>query len=720
MVEFVHPGVLFALPLASLPIIIHLLNRRRYVTVRWAAMMYLQQAERQTRRRIRWQNLLVLLLRTLAVVLLVLLFARPVISSGLAGRHGARVVLLLDDSASMGAVTGGRSAWDRAREAALAAAGRVARGGGPLSVYMASAVEPGLAVEALGSGDLDTLASRLEEIDPTATALAPVVRLGRLLQETGGTEGPAQFIVVTDMQATEWADEPQAEALAERLAALRDRGGVTLVDVGGEARTAGIAGMRADGRLPYAGASHALRVVLASDFAARSGGAALNVALDGLALPAHAAPAVPAGQPRDALVQVLPAEPGYHYVEAEWRPAGPGDALSADNRRFHAFEAFEDPPVLVLADERLSADAGDPGIYVRTALRPGRSGAPGLRTEAPSRIAAGDRDLSGYAAVFACDLRSPAAWGDVLSRYVSSGGRLVIFLGRRAEPAAWQASWLAEDGPLPCVLGDIVGGDDFRLTDLDYGHALLQPFAGWDALFALPRFTAFRRLVAGEGVRVLARYDDPERTPAVVAASFGAGEGVLLNTSADDEWSDWPRSEGGRVTYVALVNWLAEQGAPSRLRPDLRLNLAAGERIRYALDVSRYRRVARLEPPSDSAVEAIRLQAGPEAGREGLWFVSPPVTVQGIWRLRLETTEGEASFVPFAVNIPDSERDLRRTSGGDLPGVEIVPWKRLAAEATAPSRYWPGVAAVLVVLLLAEGLLAFLFGRPGGGQGRAR
>ena len=47
--SFLQPLLLAALPLAALPIIIHLINQRRYQTVRWAAMMFLLAANRMSR-----------------------------------------------------------------------------------------------------------------------------------------------------------------------------------------------------------------------------------------------------------------------------------------------------------------------------------------------------------------------------------------------------------------------------------------------------------------------------------------------------------------------------------------------------------------------------------------------------------------------------------------------------------------------------------------------
>ncbi|MGA1046323.1 MAG: BatA domain-containing protein, partial [Phycisphaerales bacterium] len=60
---FLHPLVLWGLPLAAVPIIIHLLNRRRFATRRWAAMEFLLRAMQRNRRRLRMEQWLILALR---------------------------------------------------------------------------------------------------------------------------------------------------------------------------------------------------------------------------------------------------------------------------------------------------------------------------------------------------------------------------------------------------------------------------------------------------------------------------------------------------------------------------------------------------------------------------------------------------------------------------------------------------------------------------------
>lgn len=102
--SFLQPVMLLALPAIALPIIIHLINQRRFQTVNWAAMQFLLAANRMSRGYARIRQWLILAARTLAVAGLVFAIARP-LSSGLLGlAGGGRVdttIILLDRSASM-------------------------------------------------------------------------------------------------------------------------------------------------------------------------------------------------------------------------------------------------------------------------------------------------------------------------------------------------------------------------------------------------------------------------------------------------------------------------------------------------------------------------------------------------------------------------------------------------------------------------------------------
>src|SRR5437588_11220079 len=123
MFTLLNPLLIWGTLLGVIPIIIHLLNRRRFRRVEWAPMRYLKLTIQRNRRRIQIEQLLLLLVRIALPVLLFFFLARPVLHpTGLErwafGGGRASQVVVIDDSVSMGYASAGPSAFGRAREVA--------------------------------------------------------------------------------------------------------------------------------------------------------------------------------------------------------------------------------------------------------------------------------------------------------------------------------------------------------------------------------------------------------------------------------------------------------------------------------------------------------------------------------------------------------------------------------------------------------------------------
>lgn len=104
---FLNGLFLFALGAVALPVLIHLLNRRRLRKIRFSTLEFIDELNKRRMSKINLRRWIVLLLRALAVAFLVLAFARPTLRSnapffvpGAAPKH---VIVCLDVSYSMGA-----------------------------------------------------------------------------------------------------------------------------------------------------------------------------------------------------------------------------------------------------------------------------------------------------------------------------------------------------------------------------------------------------------------------------------------------------------------------------------------------------------------------------------------------------------------------------------------------------------------------------------------
>ena len=123
-ISFSNPHLLWALPLAAAPVIIYFLMRFRAVTVPWGADYVLERALERLRKKLFVDQLLLMVLRTLAAAGIVVAIARPLTSrqSGSAGAvqgSGVHHIVVLDDSAStLARVAGGGATtiWEREKE----------------------------------------------------------------------------------------------------------------------------------------------------------------------------------------------------------------------------------------------------------------------------------------------------------------------------------------------------------------------------------------------------------------------------------------------------------------------------------------------------------------------------------------------------------------------------------------------------------------------------
>src|SRR3974377_1479352 len=88
---FLTPFVLFGLAAAAIPLLLHLLNLRNLRTVEFSSVRFLKELQKTSLRRVRFKQILLLILRTLLIAAIVLAFSRPALRVSLAGfvRSGA-------------------------------------------------------------------------------------------------------------------------------------------------------------------------------------------------------------------------------------------------------------------------------------------------------------------------------------------------------------------------------------------------------------------------------------------------------------------------------------------------------------------------------------------------------------------------------------------------------------------------------------------------------
>ena len=161
---FVNPWLLGGLALLASPVVIHLLNKRHYTVVHWAAMDFLLQADSRNRRRLRFEDIILLLLRMALLALVVFAVARPIVH-GLGGAREDERIVVMDDSFSLEASEGTGSAFLRAKAAAVTQVEEAVGRSIPVSVWSGTRPE-------LGSIDLKMPSAPASEGSPASDAAA--------------------------------------------------------------------------------------------------------------------------------------------------------------------------------------------------------------------------------------------------------------------------------------------------------------------------------------------------------------------------------------------------------------------------------------------------------------------------------------------------------------------------------------------------------------------
>src|SRR5438105_3092046 len=209
---FITPWFFAAgLALTSIPVIIHILNRRRFKVINWAAMEFLLRAMRKNRRRLKFEQWLLLATRCLVLLLVATALARPLVRNARAAALGAQRtglhVFVIDNSYSMAYEAdrpGARTHLDRAKALAKEQIARLQAGGEAVAIV--TAARPATAALALPTYDLNAATNAVDHVEQSysGTDLAGALRLAG---EIGRQEKtlPRKFLyLITDGTRGAW------------------------------------------------------------------------------------------------------------------------------------------------------------------------------------------------------------------------------------------------------------------------------------------------------------------------------------------------------------------------------------------------------------------------------------------------------------------------------------------------------------------------------------
>jgi len=532
---FLNPALLYLGALAAVPVLIYLFHRQRYKTIKWAAMDFIVRAVRSNQRRLKIENLLLLLVRVAVVLLAVLAVSRPVLESAfpLAATADRRnhLVLVVDASFGMGYASGGKSSFERAQKAAHDLAESALSRGDKLAVLVMAETPRFLssdpifiddATKARALRDVSEIELTAQPADASRALAALAVYLPRF-ERPGGLEAgavpppsfPKQVYIFTDMQRSAFANErglkdPTVRRTAEELA--KQKADVIFVDCGSD-DASNCAVVRIDAADEVAGVDLPIKVTAAvRNFGpAAAPDLVVEVYVDDT-LQASPALSLDAGEEREVERYVVFREKGPHKVHVVLKT----DGLAIDNGRTLAIEAKEGVEVALVDGERKDGFGESETDFLAAALAPADEGRSErdylLRPTVYADAQLSDVDLSKNPVLVLANLVAPTQeQAEKIEAFVKGGGALLVFLGGQTDAASWnERLWRGGKGPLPAKIDRIVETPDeerYHVLDADtYDHPALRPFAGKEtrSLLSTARFEAYWKLDWPE-----ATIDDP-------------------------------------------------------------------------------------------------------------------------------------------------------------------------------------------------------------------
>lgn len=683
--------MLGGLAAVGVPIIIHLLNKFRVRTTDWGAMRFLNESVQKNQKRVKLDDLILLILRCLLVALAVLAFARPVLKglgSGSDHQGPVAAAILLDNSASMGQTGGAANRFDSAKDEIRTWLGKQ-NSQSLTSLYLISKHTTPLIGKP--TSDFGLFRKSLDDaaLSDYGSDLVQGVRIAvESLKSVTGR--PKEIRIYTDGQASAIRNSDELKKLAQENPDVV----ITPIIIGGKSEdNLGIVTLRPDNGVAAVGQACRFRIEVINSGAAEVRNLKVALTLDDHT-PAGSAtiPLIGSSETQGISLPVNFTTAGPHRITATI----PLDAFAADNQRTAAVDVISRMDVVIVQAESPVEPQDSGGFFIAKALVPVSNEQASRYYLAPqfSRPADLVATLSQPAeqrpaAVFLCDSGPlTAAVVTVLESYVKQGGNLAVFPGERSDVSEWSNDTLLSK-LLPATLAPAVLADKIWQSHA-FSHAITtfwnDPSNG---SLGSVKFTRFFPMTMKPGGNVVAAFTAGQ--PSVAEWKYGEGTVVVFNATTAPGWTNFPLHPAFVPFFQRLLGFF-NRGSESRLI------LAPGETFRMPVSPAMQGKDFSVQRPSTDAART----AGQVTGDTLIRYSATERA--GAYQLSI----GTEPVATFAVQIDPAESDLKSVEGVAFEEIFKVTHTATSGGAALVvlKEYWFTLMVCLAVIFVAEAALA--------------
>lgn len=665
---FLNPIFLIGALAAGVPILVHLVRRTRAPRIQFPSLMFLRKIEQKTIRRRKLRNLLLLLIRCAALLLLALAFARPFFTGSTpvsaSGDH-ASTVILVDGSYSMryGDV------FNRARQSARNMINDAASGDQLAIVLFSKSYQVLMPLKP----DLAEATTAVNQMQPgldSTDYLQAIQAADAILKDAG--RGQHRIYLISDFQDAGWNRSAPPVKLSSDAKLFP-------IDVSDpKAANLAVTGVDSD-PIVYAQKYAGKVVARVSGYGTEDVDTTIEFKLNDL--PVERRPLrLGAGGTQNVEFTDFNVAEGSNRATIEIT----GDNFALDNK--YSFTIKRENQSRVLAVDAATRGRSE-SFFLQQALAAGENNQYALTVKSAGSTNSSEIDTSRV--VIVNDAAISEGFGAALKAFVERGGGLIIAAGKHTDASEFNRSLGAI---APAHLGEIVQSRGYAvMSQVKADHPVFGAFARSGRLTST-RVYGYHRASNKEGSLTLAALDDG--SPIIVEGSAGRGRVLMITTTLDTAWSDLPLTP----MFLPLMRQMLEYLGGRESAAAYLIGQA------FTTPADKDGSLPAIDSPGGKRVGDVRKNSSGEQSLDAGEI--------GFYRLRYRDRD---EFV--AVNLDTKESDLAKLSVDELiasvsPSADDVAARSAQApvltaeEKEAKQRLWLPLLLTALLLFVAEAVIA--------------
>ncbi len=717
--SFLSITFLVALPLALAPILLHLFDRRRNVTIEWGAMEFLVDAATRRTSARKLKQWLLLALRVLAIAALIFALARPKLPGHWFGSSDrGETIFVIDNSMSTLRKSGETTIFAQLIEKANVELNDVPSGDSVRvllsSPYPVWATAGEIRVE---SGSREMIAEQFQQTRPTNGSSDLLAAMLTAVQaDTESDSQKRKIVLLTDGQASDWKtnDSNGWHRFQDALKSATLPTELDVIELGKvdtKKTNLAVNTVQSSRLVTGVGQSFTLTAQIQNHSDVESAGCGLVWETGSTELHTEDVPSLIGGNTHEAVWRHAFSKPGVYSLTCR---INADDCLEPDNHATVVVEVIEEVPVLVVDGAMGQAELQQDAFFLQAAM--GWINGEALESHSVYRpVTVGPDDLeqinlAEFRAVIIPNFTAiTEAAIQRLKAYATNGGGVWIALGPRTEIEMFNQHVFAHgDGLSPLAIDGIVAEANAqsspRLDAAQKDHPATRSLSDGRKLdtndVRVRRRFRFVPPPRNEDVAALLSLTNGETL--AVEKSMGRGRIIVLGIPLTmRDWSELAKSQAFVVMVQDWVSYLTQPQATQH-------NLMPGDPIAVQLPDTEHQEAFLKTPHGDQVV----LTA--DAVSDGVVFRSNRTILPGDYVLQMGLS---GDTIPFHVQRNSRESNLAALTDDDhkllaqTAGLSTGMMDAGLRGSSQSDPVWPFLLMLLIAFMSTELILAGMISR---------